>query len=228
VTALVGAAVGRALAAEPTLNGRIAFGRYIPFDDVVVSFLVQMDEGSDLAQVRVEGADAKTVAEVSRDLHARAARLRSGHDEAYERSKKTMQLLPTWALRRVLALSGFVTSGLGRPAFGQPAFPFGAAIITSVGMLGIDEAFVPPTPFARVPVYVAVGAIRPMVFVEEGAPVVRPGITLTCTLDHRFVDGFQAGTLAREMRRCFSDPASLGPLPARGPAASEVTESPAS
>ena len=227
LTALVGAAVGRALAAEPTLNGRIAFGRYIPFDHVVVSFLVQMDEGSDLAQVRVEDADRKTVVEVSRDLHARAAKLRSGQDEAYEKSKTMMKIMPTWALRRVLSFSGFVTSGLGKSAFGQPAFPFGAAIITSVGMLGIDEAFVPPTPFARVPIYVAVGAVRDMVFVEDNAPVVRPGVTLTCTLDHRFVDGFQAGGLAREMRRSFTDPASLGPVPEQGPIASEVTESPA-
>jgi pyruvate dehydrogenase E2 component (dihydrolipoamide acetyltransferase) len=74
---------------------------------------------------------------------------------------------------------------------------------------------------------VAVGAIRDMVFVEDGAPVVRPGITLTCTLDHRFVDGFQAGGLAREMRRSFTDPASLGAVPESAPIASEVTDSPA-
>ena len=42
ITAFMGAIVGRALRAEPTLNGRIHFGRYIPYDSVNVAFLVQV------------------------------------------------------------------------------------------------------------------------------------------------------------------------------------------
>jgi pyruvate/2-oxoglutarate dehydrogenase complex dihydrolipoamide acyltransferase (E2) component len=39
--------------------------------------------------------------------------------------------------------------------------------------------------------------------------VVRPMLTVTATLDHRFVDGFQAATLAKSFRRTFEDPWSL-------------------
>ena len=35
------------------------------------------------------------------------------------------------------------------PGLGLEAFPFGSAVITSVGMMGLDEGFAPPTPFAR-------------------------------------------------------------------------------
>ena len=99
-----------------------------------------------------------------------------------------------------------MTTGAGKSFAGQPAFPFGSAVITSVGMLGVDEAFVPPTPFLRVPLYVTIGKIKDMVFAEEGQPVVRPGMTITATLDHRFVDGFQAATLAAEVRKYFANP----------------------
>ena len=45
-----------------------------------------------------------------------------------------------------------------------------------------------------------------MVFAEDGQPVVRPGMTITATPDHRFVDGFQAATLAAQVRKYFAHP----------------------
>lgn len=209
ITAFVGAVVGRALRASPSLNGRVHLGKYIPYDDVNVAFLVQVGGGDNLAQVRVDHIDTLSPQQVHTVLQTKAAAVRDGKDENFEKSINLTKRLPTPVLRRVLSMGGFVTSGLGLPFAGQPAFPFGSAVITSVGMLGVDEAFVPPTPFLRVPLYVAVGRIYPMVFADGDEPVVRDGLTLTATLDHRFIDGFQAGTLAAEVRRYFSDPELL-------------------
>ena len=212
ITSFIGACVGRALALEPTLNGRIHLGKYYPYDDVSLSFLVQIDGGKQLAQVRVKDIDQMTPADVAKELQAKASSVRSGEDESFKKSADIASKLPTPLLRRVLSLTGFVTTGLGLPMAGQPAFPFGAAVITSVGMLGVDEAYVPPTPFCRVPLYVAIGAIRDMVFAIDGKPEVRKGLSITATLDHRYVDGFQAATVARSIRESFDDPDSLGPL----------------
>lgn len=214
ITSFIGAALGRALALEPTLNGYIAFGKYYAYDDVSVSFLVQVDGGKQLAQVLVKDIDTLTPAQVANKLQSGASHVRSGQDENFKKSADIASKTPTWALRRIFSLAGFMTTSMGRSFGGQPPFPFGAAIVTSVGMLGVDEAFVPPTPFARVPLYVAVGAIRDMVFPIDGKPEVRKGITITATLDHRFVDGFQAATVARSFKKSFSEPDSLGPLTA--------------
>lgn len=213
ITAFVGAAVARALRDEPTLNGRIHLGKYIPYDKVTVSYLVQVGEGQNLAQVRIEDADNLSAIETAERLRAQAGKVRSGEDKNFEKSTNMAAKMPTWLLRRVLSLSGYVTTGMGKPFAGQPAYPFGSCIITSIGMLGVDEAFVPPTPFARVPLYVAIGAVRDMVFAEDGQPVVRPGITVTATMDHRFVDGFQAATVARSFRKAFNEPTLLGAIP---------------
>lgn len=78
-------------------------------------------------------------------------------------------------------------------------------------MLGIDEGLVPPTPFAHAPVYVCVGAVRDTPWVVDGQIVIRPVVTITATLDHRFIDGFQGGTLAKLMRELFADPWRLEP-----------------
>ena len=52
--------------------------------------------------------------------------------------------------------------------FGVKPFPFGSCLVTSVGMMGLDVAFAPFTPFARVPILVMVGAIREKPVVVDG------------------------------------------------------------
>jgi hypothetical protein len=208
LTHLVAKATAAALAAEPTLNGRIRLGRYVPNDRVSLAFLVTMPDGSDLGRARVDDIDRKHVATVAAELRGRSERLRDGADEDWERSKQLVRVLPTWLLRPLVWLTGWLTSSLGvdARALGLERQPFGSGIVTSVGMLGLDEAFVPQTPFARVPLYVLIGAVRERPTVLDGRIVTRPTLTVTATIDHRFIDGFQAATLAREFRRVFDDP----------------------
>jgi len=215
ITHLVARAVAIALARTPTLNGRILFGRYRPHETVDISFLVSLEEGQDLAKAKVERADQKPVTEIARELRARAERLRRGEDADFEKSKALLRLLPTWLLRPLVWLIGWLTGALGVDfkALGLERFPFGACIVTSVGMFGLDEGFVPPTPFARVPVYVLVGAVRDQPAVVDGRIVAQQQLTITATIDHRFFDGYQGGTLATILREVFADPARFDVQP---------------
>lgn len=212
ITHLVGRACAEALKNAPTLNGRILFGRYIPFKTVDISYLVALEEGENLAQAKICDADRKSTADIARELRERAEKLRGGRDADFEKGKALMKLLPTWLLRPLIWLTGFITAGLGIGAFGQKPFPFGSCIITSVGMFGLDEGYAPPTPFARVPVYVLVGAVRDRAVVVDGKIVARPELTLTATIDHRFIDGFQGGILAKVVRRALEQPWTLDGL----------------
>jgi hypothetical protein len=211
LTHLVARATGAALAEEPTLNGRIRFGRYLPNDRVSLAFLVSMPDGSDLARARVDDIDRKDVATIARELRERTERLRTGTDEDWEKSKQLLRTFPSWVIRPIVWFTGWLTAslGVGAKPLGLERQPFGSGIVTSVGMLGLDEAYAPPTPFARVPLYVLIGAVRERPWVVNGEVVVRPVLTITATVDHRFIDGFQAATLAREVHRVFDDPWSL-------------------
>jgi hypothetical protein len=211
ITHLAAKAAAMALAEEPSLNGRIRLGRYVPNERVDLTFLVTMPDGSDLARAKVDDVDRKDVAILAAELRERAERLRGGSDTDWEKSKRVVRVLPTWLLRPVVWFTGWLTASMGVQArpLGLERQPFGSAIVTSVGMLGLDEAWVPPTPFARVPLYVLIGAVRERPVVVAGEVVVRPVLTVCATLDHRFVDGFQAAVLARAFRRVFEDPWSL-------------------
>ncbi|MCB9797584.1 MAG: 2-oxo acid dehydrogenase subunit E2 [Alphaproteobacteria bacterium] len=211
VTHIVGCAVGRALAAAPGLNGRIVFGSFVPFETVDISYLVVLEGGKNLAKAKIERIDGKNPADVAAELRLLAERLRGGRDENFEKGQGPLKLLPTWIIRPMIWLTGWLTGALGieLKMFGLERFPFGACVITSVGMLGIDEGFAPPTPWARAPAYILIGAVKDQPCVVDGELTVRPQLTLCATIDHRFVDGFQIGIMARELKAVFANPWSL-------------------
>ena len=140
ITHLVGKAIGMALADAPGLNGRVVLGRFVPFDTVDISFLVVVEGGSDLAKVKVREVDRKSVADIAAELKAGAERVRSGQDDEFESSKGLMRALPTWIIRPLLYATSFVTSGLGWSIkFARISkFPFGSAVLTNVGVFGLD------------------------------------------------------------------------------------------
>jgi pyruvate dehydrogenase E2 component (dihydrolipoamide acetyltransferase) len=214
VTHLVGKAVGEALKKAPTLNGYLQLGRYVPHETVDISYLVALEEGQNLAKAKVCNVDKKSVVDIARELRELAQKLHRGQDEQFKKSQGPLHALPTWAIRPLVSLTGWVTSSLGVsvPALGLEAFPFGACIITNVGVFGLDEGYAPPTPFARVPVYVLVGAIREAPHAVDGQLVVRKQLTLNATIDHRFIDGFQGGVLAKVVREVFANPWQLDGL----------------
>lgn len=211
ITHFVGKAVAEALRREPTLNGRIVFGRYVQHDTVDVTYLVALDGGKNLAKAKIHNADQKSIEDIAQELRELATRLRKREDTDFEKSNNMLKLLPTWLIRPMINFMGFLTGALGieMRALGLEAFPFGSCIITSVGMFGLDEGYAPPTPFARVPLYVLVGAIRkrPVYVGDEIVP--QQQVTLTATIDHRFIDGFQGGVLAQAVRELFDNPWSL-------------------
>ncbi len=211
ITHLVGKAVAAALAKSPGLNGRIFFGSYIPFDHVNLSFLVSLEDGQDLAKALIEDIDKKNLSELADELRALAAKLRQGKDPDFEKSKGLIKALPSWLLKPLLTMTGWLASsaGLSIPALGVTPYPFGSGIITSVGMFGLDEGFAPPTPFARVPVYVLVGALRDMPAVIDQQIVIRKQLTITATIDHRFLDGHEGGRLAKTVRDVLENPWQL-------------------
>ncbi|EAQ00682.1 hypothetical protein JNB_10924 [Janibacter sp. HTCC2649] len=209
ITHVVGAALGRALHQVPEVRARILLGRRLDLDTCDVGFAVDIEGGSDLAPVKVRDIDQLSPLEVARALGAGASQLRAGEDVAYRRTSGIVRWAPSWAVRPALAVASIVAGGLGRPVLGQPGFPLGTAFVSNVGSLGLDEAFLAPLPFARTPVYLAIGAVQDKAVVVDGEVVVRPVVVLVATADHRIVDGSHAGQLAAILRDLVLHPDRL-------------------
>ena len=79
-------------------------------------------------------------------------------------------------------------------------------MVTSVGSLGVSEAFAPLVPITRAPIVVAVGKVEDKPVVRHGEIVVRPICILGVTFDHRIMDGVLAGKLAKFVTNYLRDP----------------------
>jgi len=71
MTTIVIKAVAEMLKGAPDANGRITFGKFVPYDKVSVSCLVDIDGGKDLAAMTVIDADKMSIEEIADFLKAK-------------------------------------------------------------------------------------------------------------------------------------------------------------
>jgi pyruvate/2-oxoglutarate dehydrogenase complex dihydrolipoamide acyltransferase (E2) component len=223
---LVGRAAARVTEALPGLNGRVVFGQFVPSPTIDCFFVVSLRTdptaggeatATDLSGSVVRRADEKRPWEIAQELARRAGRIRHDDDPAFKQTKAMVKNLPPPLLRVVLDTIGFVTETLQLPIpfMGLEARPYGSVLISNVGTYGLDSAFAPVPPFCHVPITILVGAVTDKAVARDGEAVVRPILPLAIGLDHRFVDGYQAATMARIFHEYLTDPAAVDPVPAR-------------
>jgi pyruvate dehydrogenase E2 component (dihydrolipoamide acetyltransferase) len=219
VTHLVGKALAAALAEHPELNTRLVGGRFIPRESVDIFFIVSTEGGKDLSGVKVANADRKHVVEIANEVAGRAARVRTGDDAELGRSKSLLDATPTWLLGPVLRLGTWLTvdRNVDLKRFGLPRQAFGSAMVSSVGTFGVHHAYGPLSPLYRVPFLALVGEIEPKPVVIDGEIAARPMLTVSATMDHRYLDGSHAARLGKSVRAYLENPAAFEP-PLEAPA----------
>lgn len=206
---LVGKAVAMALAAAPGLNGTVRLWRFRPRATIDASFVVPV-EPTRLVRVKVDRIDERTTVEIAEALVAGVQQAqRDGR--ALGTLSRTARWIPTPILRRGLWLKGLLQSafGLGLPLRGLRSDPFGSCIITDVGAYGLEEAYVPPVPWAHAPLAVQIGAVRDAPAVVEGRLILRRELTLTATLDPRFAGGAANLAFVQVLRDVLENPWQL-------------------
>lgn len=208
LTALIGKAVAHAFAEHPDLNVVFRGGRAVPRDGVDVFFQAASDGGRDLTGVIVRDAERKPVTAIAAEIEDAATRIRGGERVGLGRAAPLLDRLPTPLLRVVLRVTGWLVgvAGLDLSALGIPAHPFGSAMVSSVSAFDIEHAYAPLGAYYRVPALLLVGRVSERPVAVAGSVVVRPILTIGVTLDHRHLDGAQAGRLAASVKAYCADP----------------------
>jgi hypothetical protein len=211
-TVAVVKALGLAFKDGGSLNCRLAFDTFIPNKSIDISCLVALDDGADLASAKITNADQISLNEVQAQLKKKAEKLRKHQDEDFEASKPILSILPVFIIRPIVELVGWLSSALNLTIapLGVRANPFGTAMVTSVGMLGVQQGFIPFTPFTRVPLLIMVGAIVKQPIVNENNEIVVANqLNITATVDHRYVDGTAASKVAKKLVFYLENPELL-------------------
>lgn len=211
-THMVVRAVALALGKYPDANAIIRLNRIYRRRDVNIFCQVAIPgEKPDLSGTVIRKADTKSPAEIARELSQQARAVRRGEDKVVARTRQTLNVIPTFLSRAVFEAIGFLQYDLNLDlrALGLPKDPFGSAMVTSVGSLGISHAWAPLVPMSRVPIVVALGKVEDKPVVREGKVVVRPVCTIGATFDHRIMDGLLAGKLSEAVTEYLADPAAF-------------------
>lgn len=219
VTHAVARAVALVLAKHADLNGLVRWGGIHLREgvDIFLQVAVPAEDGrlgkADLSGVLVRGADRLPISAIASTLKERARSIRDGRDAEFQRTKSMLSALPSFLLRPLLLVIDLLQYGfnLDLSAFGLSRDPFGSAMVTSLGMMGVRVGFAPIFPLAHTPILVLVGAVEDRPVVENGAVAVGKVLTLTGSFDHRMIDGYHAACFARELQELLENPAGLAP-----------------
>jgi pyruvate dehydrogenase E2 component (dihydrolipoamide acetyltransferase) len=193
VTHLVVRGVALALAQFPQMNGIVSRGRIMLRDSVDIFIQVATSGGGELSGLK------KTVLEIAREAEERVMRIRARRDKQVERTKSLLDRVPARLVGPLMRLLSYLIYDLDLDLsrFGVVKDEFGTAMVTNVGVFGISAAFGPMVPFSRTPMVVLMGKVEDRVVADNGRPVVKPMMTLGVTFDHRFMDGYHGGEMAR-------------------------------
>ena len=223
VTHLAVKAIAKAIAANPKSNALVSRRRMYLRATIDVYCQVATEGGDDLSGVKISSADRKLIRDVATELTRRASRVHDRSDAGSEKTKRTLGRTPGFLLGPLLRAVEYLTYDLrldlGR--FGVAFDQFGSAMVSNVGGFGIANGLAPLVPASRVPVVLLLGEIAERPVVQSGAVVAAPCMTIGCTFDHRVLDGFHAGKLARIVRACFEDPFKEIGLPSRSSSADD-------
>ena len=222
VTHLVAKAVAQALAEVPETNALIRRSRPQERERVSVFLSIATEDPEtgqiDLSGAKIDDVDRKSLGVVLDEIEQAVRSVRSGTDETIEESKSLFAKLPFGVMRSVLdAVSlGLYGLNLDLTRLGLPKDPFGSALVTNIGSLGLSEAYAPLMGYTRTPILLAVGAVQDEPVVDSGEVVPGKVMGIHATLDHRLIDGKHAALLARVVTRVLESPfEELGPIPHR-------------
>ncbi len=212
VSHLMAKAAAAVLKECPDANAILRWNRIYLRKRIGIFFQVVMtDEGdgkADLSGATLYDVEGKSLVEICDEFEKKVDLVRKRKDPALEKTRGTFLAIPFFMLNRLLKLISFFsfTLNLDLRWAGIPSDPFGSMMITNVGTLGLDVAYVPLVPYARVPILLAVGAVAEKPIVDAGAIIVAKMMAVSATFDHRVIDGFHASVMSKVLKAWMEKP----------------------
>lgn len=217
VTHLMGRALAQVMAERPLSNVIIRRFRLYQREDVDIFFMVAITEKSsgaepDLSGFVIRQVDQKGLVEVAREFREKVEAVRKDTDPV-SRLRKVFAMTPGFVMPRIMELLEWVTADINIKIPGFPHDPYGSAIISNVGTLGIPHAYIPLVPYARCPFSLGIGALNKRPYVVESTKgdriEIRPVLTLSLTVDHRIIDGLELSKMMHRFLELMSHPEVL-------------------
>jgi pyruvate dehydrogenase E2 component (dihydrolipoamide acetyltransferase) len=239
VTHMAARAVAEALRRTPETNGLLRWNRIYLRKRIGISMPVMMEEKNadgterfDLAAINIQDVADKNLVQITDEVSEKIAAVRNRQDPNQERARSVFKYVPCLLISFLLRLFSIVAFALNidLSRFGVLRDPFGSVIISNIGSIGLDSAYAPLVPYARVPIVFTLGAVQPRPVVEDEEIVIRKQMQVGISADHRFMDGYHMAVMARTLKEWLARPYEhFGPIPQSAEASpTEQVSSPSS
>lgn len=214
MTHLIAKASGMVIEKYPSVNGIIKWGAIYQRQDVSISLQVAVPNHDSplrdhLSLTKIENISQKSLPDIAQELSQSSGKIRQGEDKLFQKTFGIAKFLPSFLLKVLVKIHAFLVYNLNLsiPSLGIIPDPFGSAMVTSVGSLGVPPGFAPLVPPSRCPFLICLGMTKDKAWVLENKEIaVRPITTFVCTFDHRFLDGFMASRMFKSLMEILDQP----------------------
>jgi pyruvate/2-oxoglutarate dehydrogenase complex dihydrolipoamide acyltransferase (E2) component len=197
---------------HPNLNHVLRLGNLYARKqvDIFITTVLMSGKGMDLSGFVIRNVNKKSVTQIASISQSRAEDLRQNVDENHLEAQRVVNPLPTLLLIPLLLIQEFLqfTLNVSIPFLGMPKDRFGSAIVTNIGALGLENAFIPLSPYSRCPVLIGIGKPRKIPVVRDDKVIVVNSVIITFTIDHRYADGSHGARLLRRFKKVFANPSA--------------------
>ena len=211
ITHFLGKVMGKVLQEIPELNRVVTRNRIFQREDSDIFFHIAYEK-TELSGHVIRGIDNKNLDEIEGELRVNAKKVREDKDESFKKIKRTWDFIPNSLVKVVLNLLGFISYGLNIniKALNVPQDAFGSMMITNIGSLGFEQAFVPLPGYTHVPIIFALGKIQwKPVCNDKGVVYSDQRVSVCVTFDHRIIDGARGAKVYERLKYYFNNPEAI-------------------
>jgi pyruvate/2-oxoglutarate dehydrogenase complex dihydrolipoamide acyltransferase (E2) component len=192
ITHLAVRACAKMVEENPEINRLLRGRKLYQRKEINISILAaNPKDPQNLSNIRFFNADKLSMDAIADKAHRENKDVKSGKDSNMRFMKKVMYLLPQrvvdfgiWLLEKIL-----YGLNIWSPLINFPKDSFGSVMISNIGFLGVQSAFVPLVPWTRTPLMLSLGKVYERAAVVNGEIMVQKAVDCYWTVDHRLIDG---------------------------------------
>jgi hypothetical protein len=202
--------IAHCLNKHPELNHVLRMGNLYKRKhvDIYVTTLLRGRKGKEVSGFVIRNVNNRSIEEIGAICKSKTADLRQNRDLDNLKVQQLASPISPLILRLLMIIQEFLqfTLNISIPFLGMPKDRFGSAMVTDLSSLGIENAFIPLSPYSRCPLLIAIGKPRKIPIVQNDRVIVANSVIITITIDHRYADGSHGSLIMRHFKKIFADP----------------------
>jgi len=202
----------KVLAKYPRLNRFVSGRRLYQRDGIYISFSAKkaFDEDAPIVVIKMRFDPEESLEQMAKRVRDELAKGRSDEESYTDKETKLLLKLPRFLLRLVVRLQTVLDYfNLLPKSFIEHDLFYASLFMANLGSIGLEAAYHHLYEYGNIPIFVTIGRIQPMPFVEGDRLVLRRAVEVKITYDERVEDGFYAARALEYLKHLMQNPEKL-------------------